>query len=160
MPPIKESLKHIDKKVKNSTQHKKISSKKKHKEYGTSKLEEKFARDFLDTLGVKYMYQFKAESIGRYFDFFIPESRLIIEIDGIYWHSKDVEYDDMNPTQKHNKRVDEQKNHWCKINCYPILRIWEDDINKHPEKVMQVLKEQLHITREQKEINDNKKKRH
>ena len=56
-----------------------------HKEYGTSKLEERFAKDFLDVLGVKYIYQFKAESIGRYFDFYLPKENLILEVDGDYW---------------------------------------------------------------------------
>ena len=37
----------------------------KHPLYGTSKLEEDFARDFLDKLGVKYIYQFET-NIGRY----------------------------------------------------------------------------------------------
>ena len=56
-----------------------------HKEYGTSKLELRFAREFLDKLGVEYIYQFKAESIGRYFDFFCPAANVIIEVDGDYW---------------------------------------------------------------------------
>ena len=59
--------------------------KRKHKEYGTSNLERKFAKEFLDTLCVEYIYQFKAESIGRYFDFYLPRVNLIIEVDGDYW---------------------------------------------------------------------------
>ena len=43
----------------------------KHPKYGTSKLEEDFARDFLDKLGVKYIYQFEAKDIGRFYDFAI-----------------------------------------------------------------------------------------
>ena len=34
-------------------------SKRPHPEYGTSKLEERFARNFLDKLGIKYVYQYK-----------------------------------------------------------------------------------------------------
>ena len=62
---------------------------KKHPEYGTSKLEERFAKNFLDKLGVKYIYQFKMESIGRYLDFYIPEYRLAIEVDGTQFHRKE-----------------------------------------------------------------------
>ena len=61
-----------------------VRPKRKHPEYGTSKLELKFAKEFLDVLGVKYIYQFKAEEIGRYFDFFIPSANIIIEINGCY----------------------------------------------------------------------------
>ena len=53
-----------------------------HPKYGTSKLEEDFARDFLDKLGVKYIYQFEAKDIGRFYDFYLPEHNLIVECDG------------------------------------------------------------------------------
>lgn len=67
------------------------TAKRKHPLYGTSKLEEDFARNFLDKLGVKYVYQFEAKDIGRFFDFFIPNKDgsyggLIIEVDGNFWH--------------------------------------------------------------------------
>ena len=63
-------------------------SKKKHKEYGTSKLEERFARDFLDKLGVKYQYQYFASDIKRYYDFYLPEHEIFIEYNrlGDFFH--------------------------------------------------------------------------
>ena len=138
----------------------KKSTKKKKKEYGTSKLEERFAKEFLDKLKIKYIYQFKAESIGRFYDFYLPEDNLIIEVDGSYWHSYGLLYEEMTPTQKRNRRVDKQKDHWALINGIPILRIWEHDINNNPEKVISILKEKVGYARKQKEINDNKRKRH
>ena len=39
---------------------KKKRDRKEHAEYGTSKLEEDFAQKYLDKLGIKYVYQFKA----------------------------------------------------------------------------------------------------
>ncbi len=61
---------------------------------GTSKLEEDFARDFVDKLGVKYIYQFGAKDIGRCYYFAVllndemtTGSILLIEIDGGYYHS-------------------------------------------------------------------------
>lgn len=56
---------------------------KKHPQYGTSKLEEDFARDFLDKLDLKYEYQFEAKDIKRFFDFNVQG--VLIEIDGDYW---------------------------------------------------------------------------
>lgn len=138
----------------------KKSVKKNKKEYGTSKLEERFAKEFLDKLKIKYVYQFKAESIGRFYDFYLPEDNLIIEVDGSYWHSYGLLYEEMTPTQKRNRRVDKQKDHWALINGIPILRIWEHDINNNPEKVISMLKEKVGYARKQKEINDNKRKRH
>lgn len=134
--------------------------KRKHAEYGTSKLEERFAHDFLDALGIKYVYQFKAESIGRYYDFYLPDYRLLLEIDGDYYHSYGLVYEEMSPMQKKNKRVDEQKDHWALINCIPLMRIWEHDINKHPEMVKKMLKERLYLAENEKKILEEKKKRH
>lgn len=116
-------------------------------EYGTSKLEERFARDFLDRLGIEYVYQYKAESIGRYFDFrLFPDSggpKVLLEIDGDFYHSYGLIYEQMNPMQKHNKMVDEIKNKWCSRNGVQLIRLWEHDINEHPEKVKEYLKEVL-----------------
>lgn len=129
-------------------------------EYGTSKLEERFAHDFLDKLQVNYVYQYKAITIGRYFDFRIcPELRgPIIEVDGDFYHSYGLVYEQMNAMQKRNKKVDEIKNRWCATNGVKLIRIWEHDINDHPKAVMDMLKKEL------KPYLDgtisNKKKRH
>ena len=80
----------------NKTVKKKVATKKTKKKplFGTSKLEEDFARDFLDKLGVKYIYQYFAAQIGRYYDFAILLGNInehtlgdmiLIEIDGGYW---------------------------------------------------------------------------
>jgi len=117
----------------------------KHPEYGTSKLETRFARDFLDKLGVKYTYQYKAESIGRYFDFRIEPHGPIIEINGSYWHgdSRLYEEKDLNSIQKRSRRVDEYKQAWCSRNGIPLFYIWEEDINKNPEGIMDFLRDVL-----------------
>ena len=123
-----------------------IFRKKAHKqEYGTSKLEEKFAREFLDKIGVEYVYQYKAESIGRYFDFRIMPKGPIIEIQGSYWHgdSRLYEEKDLNATQRRDIKIDELKKKWCTRNGIPIIYIWELDINKNPKMVLNYLKEVL-----------------
>ena len=132
----------------------------KHQEYGTSKLEERFAKNFLDRLGVKYIYQFKMESIGRYLDFYIPAANVGVEVDGDYYHSYGLVYEQMSPMQKKNKRVDEQKDHWCAINGVKLLRIWEHDINEHPEKVLKTLKKELESAIEREDKKKKMKERH
>ena len=54
----------------------------KHPQFGTSKLEIDFAKNFLDKLGVKYTWQFEAKEIKRFFDYYLPEHNLIIEVNG------------------------------------------------------------------------------
>ena len=119
--------------------------KRKHPEYGTSKLEERFARDFLDKLGLEYVYQYKMGSIGRYADFFIRGHNTIIEVDGDYYHAYGLLHEEMSPMQKRNKKVDEKKDRWCSMNGVKMIRIWEHDINKQPSKVMRMLKEAFGI---------------
>lgn len=135
-------------------------SKAPHPKYGTSKLEKKFAKDFLDKLGVKYIEQFEAKDIKRFFDFYLPDNNIIIEVDGDYWHSYGKVYEEMNPTQKRNARIDNIKNEWALSHGIPIIRIWEHDINKNPKKVMDILIENINIATQKKIIKENKKKRH
>lgn len=131
----------------------------KHPEYGTSNLETRFAKNFLDKLGYEYETQYKAESIGRYYDFYIKPANLLIEIDGDYYHSYGLLYEDMSPMQKKNKRVDKDKDKWAQTHKMPLIRIWEHDINKTPKEVMDMLKTEIpkYIEKYNKEL--DKKKR-
>ena len=122
-----------------------------HPQYGTSKLEEKFAKEFLDVLGLNYQYQFEAKDIKRFFDFLV-EGIVLIEIDGDYYHSYGKLYEDMNPMQKRNFRVDMIKDSWAAENGYILCRIWEHDIRNNPDIVMKKIKDVL-------DIKDKKKKR-
>lgn len=137
--------------------------KKKHPKFGTSKLEDDFAKDFLDKLKIKYTWQFEAKDIGRFFDYYLPDYNLIIEIDGGYYHSDPRLYEekDLNKMQKRNKKVDEYKNKWALMHGIPILRIWEKDIREDPKGVMKMLKERLGVEKDKIILNENKnKKRH
>lgn len=130
---------------KKSVPHKKFYKKKKHPDYGTSKLEDKFASEFLDKLGIKYTRQFKAESIGRYYDFRVEPRGPIIEIQGSYWHGDPRLYEekDLNRTQKRDRAVDEYKKSWCLKNGIKLIYIWELDIKNSPDKVMEFLRNEL-----------------
>lgn len=125
-------------------------------------MEEDFAKDFLDKLKVKYVYQFEAKDIGRFYDFYLPDNNLIIEVDGSYYHSDPrlVKEENMNPMQKHNKRVDEYKDKWALMHGIPIMRIWEKDIREDPKMVMGELKKRLYKETEKKTLIEKKNKRH
>ena len=135
-------------------------SKKPHPKYGTSKLEKKFAKDFLEKLGIRYEEQFEAKDIKRFYDFYLPDYRTLVEVDGSWFHSYGLIYEEMNPMQKRNVRVDEIKNEWAALHGYPLIRIWEHDINENPEKVLDMLRERLGVEMEKLIIKENKKKRH
>lgn len=155
------------------------------KEYGTSKLERDFAHDFLDRNGIKYIYQYKAEDIGRYYDFAVTAEKdypydtveingitsikqgkqpfkidLIIEVDGDYHHANPalISESELTPMHKHNRMVDKIKDRWCAMNCIPMVRIWESDIRKNPEKVMERLSKYIAIA--EKRVKRRKVRRH
>ena len=133
-----------------------------HPKFGTSKLEQDFAEQFLDRLGVDYIWQFEAKDIGRFYDFYCPKHNLIIEVDGSYYHAdpRVVDESKLSPMQKKNKRVDEHKNEWALMHGIPIMRIWEKDIRENPSGVMKALKERLYIEDKVQNKINNKNKRH
>ena len=132
----------------------------KHPKFGTSKLEEDFARDFLDKLGVKFIWQFEAKEIGRFYDFKIIGGP-IIEIQGSYWHGDPRLYEkkDLNKTQLKTQMVDEYKKKWALSHGIPIYYIWQKDIKENPDKVMNFLKEILCIKNKKEEKNKRHKNR-
>ena len=162
--PIKRGKKIDGKKPKPKTRLKKSNGKYEriHPKFGTSKLEDDFAEQFLDKLGVEYTRQFEAVDIGRFYDFFLPKHNIIIEIDGSYYHSdpRVVDENNLSPMQKKNKRVDEHKDKWALLHGIPIMRIWEYDIRHDPSGVMRSLKDRLYIEGEKQNKINNKNKRH
>lgn len=130
-------------KVKTTKLSKEVKKKRPHPKYGTSKLEDYFAQNFLDKIGVKYIRQFEAKEIGRFYDFFCPDANVIIEVDGDFYHGYGLVYEQKSPMQKHNEWVDRVKDEWALERGIPILRIWEHDIHDNPEKVMKILKESI-----------------
>lgn len=140
----------------------------KKRKYGTSKLETYFAHEFLDKLGLRYIYEYEAKDIGRFYDFaiveydgieFLTEEKngvtsiaqkgqnvpvsYFIEIDGSFFHGdpRVLKEGKLNKMQKYNQFIDSIKDMWCASHGYPLLRIWEYDIRHNPKMVMeQVLK--------------------
>lgn len=159
--PIKKQVSSPKGKKSTPKPKKKTMTKRPHPQYGTSKLEEDFARNFLDKLGVKYSYQFEAKDIGRFYDFFVEPTGPIIEINGGYWHGDPRLYEekDLNHTQKHAQRVDEYKKKWALTHGYPIYYFWEKDIRETPSKVLKELKEILYIEEQKKKKPINEKRK-
>lgn len=158
--PIKKTS--ITPKKKKPLQKRQIKKSKHHPQYGTSKLEEDFAKEFLEKLGVEYQYQFEAKDIGRFYDFYLPKVHLLIEIDGDYWHGNPELYTEekLKYHQKRAQSIDDIKDKWALMHSIPIMRIWEHDIRKNPKEVMKRLKERLYIEDKKVLMEENKNKRH
>ena len=124
-----------------------VKPKKAHPKYGVSKLEDFFAENFLKPIGIKYVRQYEAKEIGRFYDFKI-ENGPIIEINGSYWHGDKRLYEekDLNSVQKKNIYIDGIKRRWAEKHNIEIYYFWEKDIRENPELVMMELKKILEKT--------------
>ena len=110
--------------------------------------------------GIRFRRQ---HPIGDYIaDFICLPAKLVIEVDGGYYHSdpRVVDENHLNPMQKHNKRIDEYKNAWALSHGIPILRIWEKDIRESPSRVLDELKSILGLQSKKMSLLENKNKRH
>lgn len=71
--------------------------------------------ELLDTLGVAYAAQ---QPIGQFIvDFFVPSRNLVIEVDGIYWHSRPG-------AAERDARRDE----WLRSHNYSVIRFGEQEL--------------------------------
>jgi very-short-patch-repair endonuclease len=114
-----------------------------------SKLEKYFEEillaEFKLKSGVDYYPQFYIRDIKALFDFKLSGKKILIEVDGDYWHC--------NPNTKFkvpkyaaqfsNLKKDKIKKEWCDKNSYILLRFWENDINNNLDEIITKLKEFL-----------------
>jgi very-short-patch-repair endonuclease len=93
-----------------------------------SKPENVFA-SILDNIGIKYERQYPITDIVHVYpcDFYIDKYKMVIEIDGLYWHH----YPDGN-------EIDHIRNNEMKNAGYHVIRFWEDEI-KNAEYIEYVL---------------------
>lgn len=98
-----------------------------HRKNKVSKPEIKLGK-ILDGLGISFIPSFPLEN--KIYDFCIPSKRLLIEMDGIYWHGKGLLDAELNDVQLHNRKNDDIKNRLARKNGYTIRRIWEDEISE------------------------------
>lgn len=124
-----------------------------------SGLETYFKINFLDKLDLKYEQQYEAKPIGRFYDFKIKNIRILIEVDGGYYHvdPRLCEGKKLRPLQKRNIRVDELKNKWALLNGYILLRFWEYDIYNNPQMIMETLEKHVGIATKKMYLNEKKK---
>jgi very-short-patch-repair endonuclease len=116
----------------------------------TSKLENKFM-ELLNEIGyvqdIDYIHNHLVTNIKTFFDFYIPNKKVIIEVDGDFYHcNPDTKYSIPEyEIQKKNLSNDKRKNSWCYNHNIVLLRYWEKDINERPEWVISDLKQRLSL---------------
>jgi hypothetical protein len=95
-------------------------------EFGKMTYPELIFKKFLVEHDILYEYNFEFK--GSFFDFFIPQKNLLVEIDGIYWHGKNLKDDELDHIQTKVRKKDKIKNRLAEESGYTLIRIWEDDV--------------------------------
>ena len=78
--------------------------------------------ELLTKLDYQFIEQYKIER--KYYDFYLPKYQLLIECDGVYWHSL--------PKARLNDRV---KDNLAYFKKYRLIRFTEDEINNHIDRI-------------------------
>jgi len=104
-----------------------------------SKLEEKFAK-ILDQAKIKWSMQYKLHN--KRYDFFLPDQKILIEIDGDFIHSNEkAGFIISKPFLRKIFKNDILKNVLAEQAGLKLIRIWEADLKDlTPEKLKELIK--------------------
>ena len=85
----------------------------------------------LDESNINYetQKQLQWEFGWKYFDFYLPDFNILLEVDGTYWHGKDLSINELDDRQAHTRQNDEIKTIIAAEQGYDLIRIWSDEIN-------------------------------
>ena len=89
-------------------------------------------KELLDVNKIEYIFQKPInwkKGWKKWYDFYIPAYNLLIEIDGTYWHGKNIKTGNLNKQQWNTRMNDRLKNIIAKKRGFDLLRIWSDEIN-------------------------------
>lgn len=92
---------------------------------------EKEIMKMLEKLKINYVFQFKPKGYSRIYDFYIQNMNLLIEFDGIYWHS--LEKSELN---------DKEKTEYAKDNGYNLLRFNENNLEDFEGVILERIKKE------------------
>ena len=105
-----------------------------HNSGGTLEL---FVRDILDTYNIHYIENDRKILKGKELDIYIPERKIGIECNGVYWHSL------KEPSYHYDKWKE------CKDQDIQLITIWEDQIYNKPKIIEGIIKSHLGIYEQQ-----------
>jgi very-short-patch-repair endonuclease len=88
--------------------------------------------DILKELNEDYCVQFWVnwkKGWKKFYDFYLPKYDLLVEVDGTYWHGKNLKYEQLNKQQIKTRDNDEIKNELAKFHNFKLWRIWSDELD-------------------------------
>lgn len=83
-------------------------------------------------LGLNYQREFHL--LSKYYDFYLKDYNILIQVDGTYWHGKGLKNQQRNLIQKKNAANDLLKDRLAKIRQIPLYRIWQGQVTQQAVK--------------------------
>jgi len=116
-----------------------------------SELEDKFEENVLKKLLDDEQYRKQCFISGKAFDFYVPNSNLLVEVNGDYWHANPEIYDESDIISYPGGEVvvgEIRKRDQSKINLaektgYNVLEVWESDIENKTSLVVEQVRNGL-----------------
>jgi very-short-patch-repair endonuclease len=109
--------------------------------YGKQTDIEKLFEKILEELSIPYQKKFriydktKENFWFREYDFLILDSRILVEVDGDYWHGNQSKFEQLSEFQEKVKINDIVKQKFAEKNRYQVVRFWGSDIKQKYETV-------------------------
>lgn len=97
----------------------------------------------LQEMGIKYESQKILR--GKIFDYYIPSTNTLCEVDGDYYHGNEEKYEVLSEMQKKAKKNDNYKNIIAKGMGYQIFRVWESELKENRDAVKQRIEDEILI---------------
>ena len=92
---------------------------------------------FLDDHNIKYKLHDRTIIKPFELNIYIPDYKLAIECNGVYWHSEVIGT---------NKNYHQNKSVLCEEQGIQLMHIWEDDWKYHKDQILDILKTKLHLS--------------
>jgi len=92
--------------------------------------------EFLSSLGLKPVSNTRTVLNGKELDIYLPEKKLAIEYNGLYWHSEAVR----------GKSFHREKWQAAKTLGIQLVQVWEDDWRDRPDTVRAMLRHKLSLS--------------
>jgi very-short-patch-repair endonuclease len=93
---------------------------------------EKLFKKWCKLNDIVYEYQYKLRDDGHHYDFILVDTKIIVEVDGEYWHNTDKQ-------QAKDNMFDIE----AEQNGYTVFRFTDTEIYKSKSKCFDILKEHL-----------------
>lgn len=97
---------------------------------------EQFIRNILDREHIKYQTNIRSIIDGKELDIYIPDKKIAIECNGIFWHSTRI-------LKNKSSHIDKLKR--CREKNIQLITIWEDWIKNYPDKIASIIKSKVGI---------------